>query len=134
MIFLRFRILLYWKHFDKNERSLIVSTFLDNSSNLPFNSMNHRICCHSWFRTTDSFGSNGTSFIISTKYVSCIFCLLHDIDMFDDWIYLPNILETHPFETWRILEMSHGLAPLWANSTIFCRVASGRGRPVCLII
>ena len=26
--------------------------------------------------------------------------------------------------------MSHGLAPLCANSTIFCRVESGRGRPL----
>jgi len=44
--------------------------------------------------------------------------------------YLPRILETHPLETWRIREMSQGRAPEWANSTIFWRVWSGRGRPL----
>ena len=42
---------------------------------------------------------------------------------------LPKILLTHPLETCRILEMSQGLAPEWANSTIFCLVESGNGRP-----
>ena len=31
--------------------------------------------------------------------------------------------------TCKILDISQGLAPLWASSTIFCRVASGSGRP-----
>ena len=44
--------------------------------------------------------------------------------------YLPRILETQPLETWRILDMSQGRAPEWASSTIFCRVESGRGRPL----
>ena len=38
-------------------------------------------------------------------------------------------METQPFETWRILDMSQGLAPEWASSTIFCLVESGKGRP-----
>lgn len=41
----------------------------------------------------------------------------------------PNIFDTQPLETWRILEISHGRAPEWANSTIFCLVESGRGLP-----
>lgn len=45
-------------------------------------------------------------------------------------IYLPRILDTHPLETCRILDISHGRAPEWANSTIFCLVESGRGRPL----
>lgn len=45
-------------------------------------------------------------------------------------LYLPSILETHPLETWSILEMSHGLAPECASSTIFCLVESGKGRPL----
>lgn len=32
--------------------------------------------------------------------------------------------------TWSILEMSQGLAPLCANSTMRCRVESGSGRPL----
>ena len=44
--------------------------------------------------------------------------------------YLPNILLTHPFETCNIREISQGLAPEWASSTIFCLVESGRGRPI----
>ena len=44
--------------------------------------------------------------------------------------YRPKIFETHPFETWRILEISQGRAPEWANSTIFCRVESGNGLPL----
>ena len=44
--------------------------------------------------------------------------------------YLPSILETHPLETWSILEISQGRAPWWASSTIFCLVESGRGRPL----
>ena len=44
--------------------------------------------------------------------------------------YLPRILDTHPLETWRIREISHGRAPEWANSMIFCRVESGKGRPL----
>lgn len=44
-------------------------------------------------------------------------------------IYLPNILLTHPFETCNMREISQGLAPEWASSTIFCRVESGSGRP-----
>ena len=44
--------------------------------------------------------------------------------------YRPRILDTHPLETWRIREISHGRAPEWANSMIFCRVESGKGRPL----
>lgn len=32
--------------------------------------------------------------------------------------------------TCRILEISHGRAPLWASSTIFCLVVSGNGLPL----
>ena len=32
--------------------------------------------------------------------------------------------------TWRMREISQGRAPLWASSTILCRVESGRGRPL----
>lgn len=44
--------------------------------------------------------------------------------------HLPKILLTQPLETCRIREISQGLAPEWANSTIFCRVESGSGRPL----
>ena len=44
-------------------------------------------------------------------------------------VYLPKIFETHPFDTCRMREMSHGLAPECASSTIFCLVESGNGRP-----
>jgi hypothetical protein len=44
--------------------------------------------------------------------------------------YLPRILETQPLLTCSMRDMSHGLAPLWASSTIFCLVESGRGRPL----
>jgi hypothetical protein len=43
--------------------------------------------------------------------------------------HLPKILLTHPFETCKIREISQGLAPECANSTIFCLVESGSGRP-----
>lgn len=43
--------------------------------------------------------------------------------------YLPNILLTHPLDTCKIREISHGRAPECANSTIFCLVESGSGRP-----
>ena len=43
--------------------------------------------------------------------------------------HLPRILDTQPLETWRILEISQGLAPECASSMIFCRVESGSGRP-----
>lgn len=43
--------------------------------------------------------------------------------------YLPKILLTHPLETCKILEISHGRAPECASSTIFCLVESGSGRP-----
>lgn len=42
---------------------------------------------------------------------------------------LPKILLTHPFDTCNMRDISHGLAPECANSTIFCLVESGRGRP-----
>ena len=44
-------------------------------------------------------------------------------------LYLPSIFDTHPLETWSILDISQGLAPEWASSMIFCRVESGKGRP-----
>lgn len=47
-----------------------------------------------------------------------------------DSTYLPRILETHPLLTCSMRDMSHGLAPLWASSTIFCLVESGSGRPL----
>lgn len=43
--------------------------------------------------------------------------------------YLARIFETHPLDTWSILEMSQGRAPEWASSTIFWRVESGNGLP-----
>lgn len=43
--------------------------------------------------------------------------------------YLPKIFDTQPFETWSIRDISQGLAPEWANSTIFWRVESGNGLP-----
>jgi len=39
-------------------------------------------------------------------------------------------LETQPLDTCRMREMSQGRAPECASSTIFCRVESGRGRPL----
>lgn len=42
---------------------------------------------------------------------------------------LPKIFDTHPLDTCKILDMSQGLAPEWASSTIFCRVESGKGLP-----
>ena len=41
-----------------------------------------------------------------------------------------SILETHPCETLSCLEMSHGLTPWCAMSTIRWRTTSGRGRPL----
>lgn len=49
---------------------------------------------------------------------------------YDNISYLPKILETQPLETCSILDMSQGRAPEWANSTIFCLVESGKGRPL----
>lgn len=43
--------------------------------------------------------------------------------------HLPKILLTHPFDTCNMRDISHGRAPEWASSTIFCRVESGSGRP-----
>lgn len=47
-----------------------------------------------------------------------------------EFTYRPRILLTQPLLTWRILLISQGRAPEWANSTIFLRVDSGRGRPL----
>lgn len=44
--------------------------------------------------------------------------------------HLPSIFETHPLLTCSILEISQGLAPECANSTIFCLVLSGKGLPL----
>lgn len=44
--------------------------------------------------------------------------------------HLPSILDTHPLETCNMRDISHGLAPECASSTIFCRVESGNGRPL----
>lgn len=49
--------------------------------------------------------------------------------MFTSFTDLPSILLTHPLETCNIRDISHGLAPECASSTIFCRVESGKGRP-----
>ena len=45
-------------------------------------------------------------------------------------LYLANILLTHPCDTRSWREMSHGLTPSWASSTIRRRIAFGRGRPL----
>ena len=44
--------------------------------------------------------------------------------------YLTRILLTHPCETLSCLEISHGLTPCCAMSTICCRMAWGRGLPL----
>lgn len=44
--------------------------------------------------------------------------------------YLPRILLTHPCETRNFLEISHGLTPCLASSTIRCLTKSGKGRPL----
>ncbi len=44
--------------------------------------------------------------------------------------YLERIFDTHPCDTLSCLEMSHGLTPLWASSTILWRTTSGKGRPL----
>lgn len=44
--------------------------------------------------------------------------------------YLPKILLTQPFDTWRMREMSQGRAPLFESSTILSRTWSGSGRPL----
>lgn len=44
-------------------------------------------------------------------------------------LYLPRILLTQPWLTRSCLEMSHGLTPWWASSTILWRTTSGSGRP-----
>lgn len=44
--------------------------------------------------------------------------------------YLPRILETQPWLTRNCLDMSQGLTPWWANSTILCLTTSGSGRPL----
>ncbi len=44
--------------------------------------------------------------------------------------HLERIFETHPWLTLSCLEMSHGLTPLCASSTIRCRTMSGSGRPL----
>lgn len=49
---------------------------------------------------------------------ACSFCL-----------YLPRILLTQPWLTRSCLEMSQGLTPWWASSTILWRTTSGSGRP-----
>jgi len=41
----------------------------------------------------------------------------------------PERVDAYP-STWSMREMSHGRAPLCANSTIRCRVESGSGRPL----
>lgn len=43
--------------------------------------------------------------------------------------YLPRILLTQPWLTRSCREMSHGLTPWWASSTILWRTTSGSGRP-----
>lgn len=43
---------------------------------------------------------------------------------------LARILETQPWETRNCLEMSHGLMPSWASSTILRRIELGKGRPL----
>jgi len=44
-------------------------------------------------------------------------------------LYLPRILLTQPWLTRSCLEMSQGLTPWWASSTILWRTTSGSGRP-----
>ena len=43
---------------------------------------------------------------------------------------LPSILLTQPCDTRSCREMSQGLTPWWASSTIRCRTTSGKGRPL----
>lgn len=43
--------------------------------------------------------------------------------------YRHRILDTQPWETRSCLEMTHGLMPWWAISTILCRMWLGRGLP-----
>lgn len=64
---------------------------------------------------------NAINQIIKHKYPQNRLCRIY--------YYLPSILLTQPLDTCSMREMSHGLAPECANSTIFCRVESGSGRP-----
>ena len=43
--------------------------------------------------------------------------------------YRHRILDTQPWETRSCLEMTHGLMPWWAISTILCRMWLGKGLP-----
>lgn len=44
--------------------------------------------------------------------------------------YRHRILDTQPCETRSCLEITHGLMPWWAISTILCRMWLGRGLPL----
>lgn len=84
---------------------------------------NSTICCIHLFHS--SIG-NSMGFVETSNYKTNTYKNTSYINQ----IYLPRILDTHPLETWRILEISQGRAPEWASSTIFCLVESGRGRPL----
>ena len=79
---------------------------------------------HPRLRPADGPGLDRAGLVVS-EYCEDVFCLI-----LSTLSYLPSILETQPLETWSILEISHGRAPWWASSTIFCLVESGRGRPL----
>lgn len=44
--------------------------------------------------------------------------------------YLQRILETQPWDTRSWREMTQGLMPWWAISTILCRIWLGKGLPL----
>ncbi len=79
---------------------------------------------NSWLRSPDGLGANRARLVVSTQY-------LWDAtirDLLKKKMHKQFDLCQYYF-TCSILEMSHGLAPECASSTIFCLVASGNGRP-----
>lgn len=74
-----------------------------------FSSRTIKLVVEFWLRQSSSF-------IVSWQYYMCI-------------TYLESIFETQPCDTRSCREMSHGLTPLCASSTILCRTTSGSGLP-----
>lgn len=128
--------------FGTHTRYIIISAhaFLQQSvANLPSeyrrtlafvvgNFINDLLCGNSWLWAADCSRSDAASFVISEKKKCQRMSNWSKIKIWA-WTYRPKILLTHPFETCKILDISHGRAPECANSTIFCLVESGRGLP-----
>lgn len=79
-----------------------------------------------WLTVAGRQSSRGASSTTRAQLVMLSGQLLMD---FVNKSYLDNILETHPCDTLSCLDMSQGLTPLWASSTILCLTTSGSGLP-----